>query len=43
MALADYLWLIKLIIEILRTIAGMSKEDRISMAKLRQESEDLTS
>jgi len=41
MALLDYIWLIRLIMEILRVIADMAPEERALMAKLRlsQESE----
>jgi len=35
MALMDYLWLIRLIIEILRLVADLPEEDLRSIAKLR--------
>lgn len=38
MALIDYLWLVRLIIEILKVIADMTSEEREAMAKLREDS-----
>lgn len=43
MALLDYLWLVRLIIEILKVIADMSQDEREAMSKLRTESEQQTS
>jgi len=37
MALLDYIWLIRLIMEILRLIAEMAPEQRASIAILRKE------
>ena len=37
MALMDYIWLVRLIMEILKLIADMAPEERQAMAKLRQE------
>jgi len=37
MALADYLWLVRLVMEILKLIADMTSEERESIAKLREE------
>jgi len=39
MALLDYLWLVRLIIEILKVIADMTDDEREAMAKLRTKSE----
>ncbi len=39
MALLDYLWLLKLIIEILKLIAAMSPDERAAIAQLRKDSE----
>lgn len=41
MALADWLWLVRLILEILKGIADMSEEDRIAISTLRHDSEHL--
>ncbi len=41
MALADYFWLIRLIIEILKLIADMAPEERLAMAKLHEEMEGI--
>jgi len=37
MALMDYIWLIRLIMEILKLIADMAPEERQAMAHLREE------
>jgi len=42
MALLDYIWLIRLIMEILRVIADMAPEERALMSKLRLSQEDET-
>ena len=42
MALLDYVWLIRLIMEILKLIADMAPEERVAMAKLRQEMDSKT-
>ena len=42
MALMDYIWLIRLIMEILKLIADMAPEERSAMAKLRAEMEAAT-
>lgn len=42
MALIDYIWLIRLIMEILKLIADMAPEERKAMAKLRMEMEGKT-
>jgi len=39
MALMDYIWLIRLIMEILRLIAEMAPQDRAAIAILRREFE----
>lgn len=39
MALLDYIWLIRLIMEILKLIADMAPEERLAMSKLRAEME----
>lgn len=39
MAFLDYIWLIRLIIEILKAIAALAPEDRLAIATLRQDSE----
>lgn len=39
MSLIDYMWLLKLIIEILKLIAQMSPEERGAIAQLRKDSE----
>ena len=39
MALLDYIWLIKLIMEILKLIAQMAPEERSAMAQLRKDTE----
>lgn len=41
MSLADYLWLVRLIIEILKAIADMAEPDRLAIAQLRMDSEKL--
>lgn len=43
MALLDYLWLVRLIIEILKVIARMTEDDRAAIARLRVESEAVQS
>ena len=35
MALLDYIWLVRLIMEILKLIAEMAPEERVAMANLR--------
>jgi len=42
MALIDYLWLVRLIIEILKIIAAMTEDERIAMACLRETSEQFS-
>ena len=42
MALFDYLWLIKLIIEILKLISQMAPEERSAIAQLRKEADTAT-
>ena len=42
MALLDYMWLLKLIIEILKLISQMAPEERAAMAQLRQDCEHTT-
>lgn len=42
MAFLDYIWLIRLIIEILKLIADMAPEERIAMANLRSEMDSET-
>lgn len=42
MALADWLWLVRLVMEILKLIANLSDEDRAAMAKLRTSDNDTT-
>lgn len=42
MALLDYLWLVRLILEILKVISKMTDEDRQAMAHLREVSDDMT-
>lgn len=39
MALLDYIWLIRLIMEILKVIADMTEEERSAMAQLRLQTE----
>ena len=39
MTLADYLWLVRLIIEILKAIAAMPPGDRLAISQLRKDSE----
>lgn len=39
MALADWLWLIRLILEILKGVADMTVDERQAIARLRQDSE----
>lgn len=39
MAFADYIWLIRLIIEILKLIAEMTDDERVAMARLRSATE----
>lgn len=39
MALMDYLWLVRLIIEILKVIADMTEDERQAMSRLRIQSE----
>ena len=43
MSLADYLWLVRLIIEILKAVAAMAEPDRLAIAQLRADSEKLDS
>lgn len=43
MAFVDYLWLIKLLIEILKLLAGMSAEDRVAIHNLHTEFDSITS
>lgn len=42
MALLDYMWLLKLIIEILKLISQMAPEERAAISKLRQDCESAT-
>jgi len=37
MALLDYIWLVRLVMEILKLIADMTTEERQAIAKLREE------
>ena len=39
MALLDYLWLVRLIIEILKVIADLAPEEREAMSRLRKASD----
>lgn len=43
MSFFDYLWIIKLAIEILKLIAGMSPEERVAIHNLKDEIGDLKS
>lgn len=43
MALLDYIWLVRLILEILKVISNLAPEERELMAKLRQEYQNETS
>ena len=43
MAFWDYLWIIKLTIEILKLIAGMTPEERVAIHKLKDEIGDIKS
>ena len=40
MALIDYLWLVRLIIEILKVIADMTDDERKAMSRLRTSAEE---
>jgi len=42
MALLDYIWLIRLIMEILKVIADMTEDERQAMARLRLTTETET-
>ena len=42
MALADYIWLIKLIIQILTLIAQMDDDERTAVALLHKNMEEMT-
>jgi len=40
MSLLDYIWLVRLIIEVLKVIADMTEEERVAMSNLRTASEN---
>lgn len=42
MALQDWIWLVRLVIEILRVVSEMSQDDLKAIAKLRQIDEEVS-
>lgn len=42
MSFFDYIWIIKLAIEILKILAGLSPEERVALHKLKDEIGDIT-